>query len=309
MLDDLDAIGIGVVDAQEVVGRALAREHPVVDGVEPVGHRGAELVEVVDASRSASAASPASATPRCRRGNARTPRGRRGCRTDRSSCRAARSSGTRGTGRAPSTRPGPAKSASASNGASEWPIRLWMCTASKWNRSSADTSAASRDLVVHARHLVGRARRAGTRARRGGRRRSSRCRARTPTPPGRAPRSRSRRSSVREQRGDVLLGAAGRVEPAVQDVQHVRSRRVALVERELERGERDAQRIGDRARGCCSAGRTGSAASMIAELRDQPSLWPSPNDTPPRWYTKVESSTRWRRPTRDARRQKSTSSP
>ena len=35
VLDDLDPVGIGVVDAQEVVGRALAREHPVVDGVEP----------------------------------------------------------------------------------------------------------------------------------------------------------------------------------------------------------------------------------------------------------------------------------
>ena len=105
MLDDLDARGIGLVDAQEVVGRALAREHPVVDRVEPLADRRAELVQVRRPRCSASAASPASATPRRRRGSARTPRGLRGCRTDRSSCRAARSSGTRGTGRAPSTRP------------------------------------------------------------------------------------------------------------------------------------------------------------------------------------------------------------
>ena len=57
-----------------------------------------------------------------------------------------------------------------------------------------------------------------------------------------------------EQRGDVLLGATGRVEPAVQDVQHVRPRRVAVVQRELERRERDRPR--DRStRSCVLFGR------------------------------------------------------
>ena len=74
-----------------------------------------------------------------RGGSRRTGRGPRGSRTAAGSGTGASGSGRRGRGPAPSRPPIPSKSASTASGASEWPMRFWMWTASK--RSMSSTAA------------------------------------------------------------------------------------------------------------------------------------------------------------------------
>ena len=52
MRDDLDALRVDVVHAQEVVGGALAREHPAVDRVESRRRRRPEIREDTARGRS-----------------------------------------------------------------------------------------------------------------------------------------------------------------------------------------------------------------------------------------------------------------
>ena len=138
---------------------------------------------------------------------------------------------------------GPGNAASTSRGASECPLKLWMCTASGGNRSRqvASASAATESWVsVTQRDEPG-----------------SRCRSCTGAPSRRAPehlddeagldgvqqRGVELVGELADERDDVLLGAARRVDRPVQDVQDAGSGRVARRESLDERGERDLERV------------------------------------------------------------------
>ena len=48
VVDELHPVGVGLVHAEEIVGRALAREHPVIDRIQLRSGDRAEVVEIVD---------------------------------------------------------------------------------------------------------------------------------------------------------------------------------------------------------------------------------------------------------------------